>query len=269
MKKAALAPVALVVAASVLAFAAWPGSARAAQGAVATVNGSAISAGQLALAVQQHHLKKPSAKQRQQLVQGLVNRRLLADAAHKLGLDNDPTLKAELVATRESVLAQAAVAHYLKQHPITNKELHQRYRHDVNQLPAKQYKVRAIVVKTHQEAQSIKKELDSGGSFANLAKAHSKLPNSRVPGGELGWRFAKQFRPPVAAAIETTKQGQASAPVYTPQGWWIIETEGERPTKPGSFKQAKNGLRQEMQRLRLQQYIQDLRKQANVTVNKG
>lgn len=239
------------------------------QGDVAKVDGHPISVSQLNLMVHARQINHPSAGQRHQMVQALVDRQLLADQAHKLGLDKKPHLEAELASARDTILAQAAFHHYLQQHPITGRVLHQHYREELHQLSRHQYKVRAIVLHTEQEAQHVRKSLKAGRQFAKIAAAHSRLSTKQAPGGELGWRFAKSFLPPVAAAIRKAKKDAPSEPIWTPQGWWIIETQGKRATRHKSYKKAKTGLRQQVERVRLQHYLKQLRKQAHIEIEKA
>lgn len=235
-----------------------------ASGVVAYVDGTRIGAGQLQILENAHRIDHPNAAQRRQLVNGLVDRRLLADQAEKAGLDKDEQTRALLRSARETILARVAVDRYLKQHPVTDKEMHARYDALIAKLPARQYHVRAIVVKSKEDARKIKDELDHGSDFSKLSKEHSLLPDKKAPGGELGWRFAKDFVPPVAAAIRKADKGKPGAPVWTPQGWWVLEVEGTRPTRHKPYAAAKNAVRSLIVNERIKQDVAALRKHAKI-----
>ena len=231
---------------------------------VAYVDGTSIGADQLQILESAHRIEHPNAAQRRELVNGLVDRRLLAEQAEKVGLDKNEQTKALLLSARETILARVAVDRYLKQHPVTDKEMHARYDALIAKLPARQYHVRAIVVKSKEDARKIKDELDHGSDFSKLAKEHSLLPDKKAPGGELGWRFAKDFVPPVAAVIRKADKGKPSAPVWTPQGWWMIEVEGTRPTRHKPYAAAKNAVRNLIVNERVKQDVAALRKHAKI-----
>lgn len=243
--------------------------ARTADDAVAYVDGTAISARQLKILENSRHLEHPNAAQRGALIEGLIDRQLLVQQAEKAGLDKSAEIKALLDSARETILARAAAQHYLEEHPISDKEIRTRYDELIAHLPAKQYELRAILVKTKADAGKIKDELDHGADFAELAKAKSLLPEKRAPGGELGWRFAKDFVPPVAAAIRKADRSKPSAPVWTPQGWWVVEVQGTRPTHHKPYAEAKDAVRGLLANERVKTDIAALRKQAKVKLLSG
>lgn len=232
---------------------------------VATVDGHAISAGQLAELEQSSGIRHVGKKQHQALVQALIDRQLLADAAIKLKLNRTQNVRAKLENTRASILSHAALQKYVTEHPITAKELHALYSKQVSQLPTMEYKVTAIVTKTQAQAKAVRVKLMHGAKFAELAHKDSLLGQQRAPGGSLGWHFATNFVPPVAAAIETDKKGKLSDPVWTPKGWWIVRVEGKRRTKYKTFKQARPELKSALLRQRLRTYLKELRQGASIS----
>lgn len=236
---------------------------------VAVVDGTGISAEQLKVLEATRRIEHPSPKQRQELITGLVDRRLLAEQAEKAGLDKSEHAKALLSSARDTILARLAVQHYLVQHPVTDKELRSRYDTLIKHLPARQYKLRAIVARSQGEARQIEKQLRHGSGFAKLAKEHSLLSDKKAPGGELGWRFARDFVPPIATAIGKADKGKPSAPVWTPQGWWIVDVEAVRPTRHKPYEQASAAVRKLVVKERVEQEIAALRKQARVKVVSG
>ena len=79
-----------------------------------------------------------------------------------------------------------------------------------------------ILVKTEEEARSIKAELDSGKSFEAIAKEKSMCP-SKKNGGSLGWFTHGQMVREFEKAAFAMKKGQISQPVKTQFGWHIIK----------------------------------------------
>lgn len=71
-------------------------------------------------------------------------------------------------------------------------------------------------------AETVKKELDGGADFAQLAKQRSACPSSRQ-GGDLGDFPADKMIPAFSKAVKALKVGEVSALVRTPFGYHIIE----------------------------------------------
>ncbi|MCP4755109.1 MAG: hypothetical protein GY866_29885 [Proteobacteria bacterium] len=83
---------------------------------------------------------------------------------------------------------------------------------------------RGILTQTIEEAKQIRKRLEEGKRFSQLAKTYSLDAVSRDRGGYLGWvsteyKKGKQF----AAETYDLKPGRISRPIDTREGFWIIQ----------------------------------------------
>ncbi len=78
-----------------------------------------------------------------------------------------------------------------------------------------------ILVKTEGQAKSLKKDLDNGADFANLAKKHSICP-SQENGGDLGFFDKGQMVKGFEQAAFSLDVGQVSGPVKTQFGYHLI-----------------------------------------------
>jgi foldase protein PrsA len=92
-----------------------------------------------------------------------------------------------------------------------------------------QVRVRHILVKTQAEAIMIEQKLKAGADFATLAKQYSIDPSSKDKGGELQPFGPGQMVQPFQDAAFKLKVGQTSAPVQSPFGWHIIQSEQITP----------------------------------------
>lgn len=84
-----------------------------------------------------------------------------------------------------------------------------------------EYNASHILVKTEEEAQAVKTEIENGADFAETAKAKSTGP-SGPGGGSLGWFGKGMMVPPFEAAVVAMEPGQVSGPVQTDFGWHVI-----------------------------------------------
>ena len=84
------------------------------------------------------------------------------------------------------------------------------------------------------KAQDVLKQLQSGGSFADLAKKYSDDPGSKDQGGELPMMSTAGLDPAYAKAAMALSPGQTSGLVRSQFGYHIIQTEQKQAagTKP-------------------------------------
>ena len=78
-----------------------------------------------------------------------------------------------------------------------------------------------ILVPTLNEAVELKAKIDSGESFADLARAHSKCPSGQNR-GDLGEFGAGMMVKPFEDATFSMAIGQVSEPVQTQFGYHLI-----------------------------------------------
>ncbi len=82
------------------------------------------------------------------------------------------------------------------------------------------------------EAEDIKRMLDEGDDFEELAKAYSE-DNSAQNGGDLGWFGRGRMVPAFDSAAFALAPGEISEPVRTRFGWHIIQSVEKKKDKDG------------------------------------
>ena len=83
-------------------------------------------------------------------------------------------------------------------------------------------KARHILVPTQTECESLKKQIDGGADFAEMAKKHSKCPSGRE-GGSLGEFGPGQMVAEFDEVVFTGEVGKCLGPVKTQFGFHLIE----------------------------------------------
>jgi len=234
---------------------------------VATVNGQKLSQDLFDVFAQAvmggNAQEPPTDEQKTQMVDQLINMTLAAQAAEKEGLEKDPKVKARMELIQTQVLAEAASQKYLTSHPSSESELKAEYDAQVAAMP-KEYKARHILVDTKEKAEEIIAKLEAGGDFAKLATADSKDSSSKN-GGDLGWFSPQTMVKPFADAVEALQVGQyTKEPVQSEFGWHIILLEDVRSPEVPAFDQVKSQVEMFSQRKKLQAYIDELRKNAQI-----
>ncbi len=96
----------------------------------------------------------------------------------------------------------------------------------------------AKVAETKEKIGNLKKELDSGKDFAELAKQFSEDVGSRESGGDLGLNDRQNWVPEFGTAAFALKPGEVSAPVKTQFGFHLIKVEEKKPPETRTLEQA-------------------------------
>ncbi len=232
---------------------------------LATVNGAPITMDDL----NQYVSSKTAAGARvsqnpAHLLDEVINRELLKQAALKAGIEQTEDFKRALEAQKTNLLLNSLLSQKIEQLDLSDDALKKEYDAQMKQADLKEYKARHILVKTEQEAKEILAELKKGADFEKLAKEKSTGP-SGPNGGDLGWFKAGSMVPEFATAVKQMKPGSVSdKPVKTKFGWHIIKLEETRDVKPPSFEQSKSSLKSIMANQAIQSYIDELRKNAKI-----
>lgn len=114
----------------------------------------------------------------------------------------------------------------LKDVKVTEKELKEYYD---NYQP--EIKARHILVADETTANEVKKKLDGGAKFEDVAKEYSTDTASAQNGGDLGWFGAGKMDPEFEKAAYALKKNEISAPVKTQFGYHIIQLTDKKEKK--------------------------------------
>lgn len=127
-----------------------------------------------------------------------------------------------------------------------------------------------IVVKSESEAKAILAELRGGASFAELATKHSLSPDAKV-GGDLGWFAKGEMPPPFDEICFSLPPGRISDVVESPYGFHIVlvqqKERAERLDPEERMQQAEAQLLQEKALTAQGDFLTGLRDAATIQVN--
>jgi peptidyl-prolyl cis-trans isomerase C len=233
----------------------------------AKVNGTTIPQYRIDMAVkaQTAQGQQDTPELRKAIRDALINNEVVAQEATKRGLDKQPNIAAQLDLDRQRILANAYFTDYFAKNPVNDEAVRKEYERMKAQAPAKEYKVRHILVEKEDEAKNIIAQLKKGASFEKLAAEHSKDPGSKGRGGDLDWGPAERYVKPFAETVTKLKKGATTeTPVQTDFGYHIIRVEDERAAKIPGFDEVKGQVQQSLQNQIIQKHVQDLRAKAKV-----
>jgi len=81
---------------------------------------------------------------------------------------------------------------------------------------------RHILVSTQEECENIKKQIENGAEFADMARAHSQCPSGRQ-GGDLGQFSPGQMVKEFDQVVFNEEVGKVHGPVQTQFGFHLVE----------------------------------------------
>lgn len=231
---------------------------------IAKVNGRTITQDDLDHALSQippqarSLYETPAAKK--DLIDRLVTREVLIQAAEKEGLDKDPTIVERIRTLREGLMLEAYLRKAVEQKTaVTDADVKSYY--DANpgaRRTPDEVRAKHILVKTEEEAKKVQDEIKAGKKFEDLAKEVSEDPGSKNRGGDLGVLRHGQTVPEFDKVLFELKPGETSGIVKTQFGFHIIRLESRTEGKPLTLEQAKENLRQQLVRDKEKKGFDDL-----------
>jgi len=235
----------------------------------AVVNGEKIYRSEVMMVVDslpEQYKQLPAAALYPQIIQRLVDRKLLAQAAKKAGYLDKPEVKRRIEIDQEQVLQEAYLYGRIDE-ALTDQRLKAAYDKKLAGA-AKEEEVRArhVLLKSEDDAKQVIVELEKGSDFAKLATERSAGPTSGT-GGDLGFFKREQMVAPFAEAAFALKKGEyTKKPVQTQFGWHVIKVEDRRVAKVPSFEDAKDELKEQEAKSVVGEIMAAVRNGAEITV---
>lgn len=201
---------------------------------------------------------------KQELLDRMVEQKLMVAEAVSRGLDQDPKLAQDLEELKKNILLQELYrGEITKKSQPTDTEVKKFY-----QRLGKEAKASHILVKTEPGAKEVAASLKSGADFAQLAGEKSVDRASALRGGDLGWfgwgRMVDEFQ----QAAFSLKPGQVSKPVRSAFGYHIIRLDSLRDVPLQPFEEMKDRIHQQIAytkpREQANRYVNKLREGANI-----
>ena len=177
------------------------------------------------------------------VLEELIDQRLLKLAAIEAGLEDNTEVKRRLFETRERILAAYLVESRLEE-TVTEDSLKQMYSSQSalrqNSLEAR---VRIIRVETEAEIKAAAEKLAAGEDFGKLALELS-IDASKSEDGLLGYVSRVMMADETAEAVFSTQAGKVSEPFETQGGWAIVEVMDFRKPAQASYESMRAQLKQ-------------------------
>ena len=190
------------------------------------------------------------------LLDQLIDAQALLVQARKTDLEKDPVVQHAMQMAQERTL-ESALLNKVVRPQVTDEALKTRYDQDYANKPGEtEVHARHILVPDEATAKKIIADLKKGGDFAALSKQYSKDPGAAQQGGDLGFFKKTDMVPEFADVAFGLKDNEVSpTPVKTQFGWHVIQTLEHRTSKPPSFEQVHDELRQSVAQAAVQKEV--------------
>ncbi len=239
----------------------------------ATVNGEKITQSDISALIRDQRVTFDTLpkEQKDQILNSLVEQKLLTQAALKTNILKTKEYKEELEKFKKTLAFQIFLRDFSKKLEIKDAEAKKFY--DKNKFRFKapmQLSASHILVKTEKEAKDIIKTLSKSSKlkedFTKLAKEKSVGPSSSN-GGELGWFTKEKMVPEFSEAALKLKKGTITkTPVKTNYGFHVIYLDDKKEAATIAYDKVKKRL---MQELLQKKFAEEIKKKAEALKKKA
>jgi peptidyl-prolyl cis-trans isomerase C len=229
---------------------------------VAKVDGVEISDGDVAAAADELGPMAAQAGSEQQIVDYVIDTKLVSKAARDAKLDQDADVKRKIALQTDRLMMEALLTKVGKD-AVTEEAMKKVYDDAAKaNKPADEVKARHILVPTEEEAKKVVERLKKGEDFAKLAAEVSKDPGSKD--GDLGWFTAERMVPEFSKAAFGLEKGKTSEPIKTQFGWHVIEVQDKRQRSFPAYDTVKDQIEKYVMQKAQADYIMKLRASAKI-----
>jgi foldase protein PrsA len=131
----------------------------------------------------------------------------------------------------------------------------------------KEIHARHILVEDEKTAKEVRKKVEEGGDFEELAKEYSTEPAAQDTGGDLGWFGTGRMVPEFEKAAFALKKGEISEPVKSSFGYHVIELLDTREAKvEATDEELKATVEDNLKRAKFEEKLISLLKDSNIDI---
>lgn len=199
-----------------------------------------------------------------QMMDEVIDQRLLAAEAARQKLEKDPAAQRKLAAAKDRVMGDLLIDTTVAD-AVTEGNIRGLY--DEQQKLAKrteEVRARRIVLATVVEAEAVKRLVLAGGSFEALAMERSRDATTRFNGGDLGYFTTDVMPEAYDAVLKGARPGQLIGPFAVEGGFAILRVEDVRPEQAITLDAARPQIVRFLTYDRIRDLLERLRSKAKV-----
>jgi|JI10StandDraft_1071094.scaffolds.fasta_scaffold58120_2 peptidyl-prolyl cis-trans isomerase C len=238
----------------------------------ATVNGQIIYVADVELearmkgVIEEGETLEPSSVEFDEILDQLIEVKLLSMEAIARGLDEDPEARHRLETARDNILGNVLLD-VIASERIDEAEIRKMYETQVELLEQQmenEARLRHILAPSKDAIDKIAAEIKAGADFAVTAARRSADEGTRMDGGDLGYMTAEDASPEFARVIREVPEGGVSRPFEDAQGWHIVKVDEVRKRRPPSIEELRDRIERYLKAQQLEQILTELRADASI-----
>ena len=201
---------------------------------VASVNGELITLEEFDQELPSLGKKQGEKKNERQLLNRLINTRLIIQEGRRIGLDELPEIKNMVDVYSKVLLRELLIERQFKNIKVDEKDVERFYKESV-----KEWRVNSVLFDKEEGAKKFEEEIKSGKPFNEVAKR--VIEEGKAKGGEeKNYLRKKDLHPQIAAMVSKMEVGSVSPIIPLQTGFLILKIEDIRyPENPEARELAK------------------------------
>jgi hypothetical protein len=207
-----------------------------------------------------------SLERRVEAVNRRVDQALMASKGREAGLEDDPVYRARVGEFRKTRLVNLHRADLIGQMEPDDEALRAYFEAHRDQIVFEERrKILMVVLKTREEAETVKARIDDGEiTIYQAAMEYSIHPKAKQDLGDFGWVTKGTGFPGLDRLTFSLEPGEVGGPVESPAGWHLVEVVDMRDARFTDIEDeaTRKATRRLYLKERLAQYTVDLRKNA-------
>jgi len=209
---------------------------------------------------------EPTSVEFDEILDQLIEVKLLSMEAISRGLDEDPEARHRLETARDNILGNILLEAIASER-IDEAAIRKMYETQVTLLEQQmenEARLRHILAPTKEAIDAIAAEIKAGADFAVTAARRSADDATKMDGGDLGYMTAEDATPDFARVIRDVPQGGVSRPFEDGQGWHIVKVEEVRKRRPPSIEELRERIERYLKAQQLESILAELRGEASI-----
>lgn len=199
-----------------------------------------------------------------QVLDQLIDQKLMAQEAHRLGLEKDPAAQRRLEMAQERIMGNLLVESVVAQQ-VTDEIIDKMYSEQVRlQQVNDQVSVAHIVTDTEEEAEAVWLRVQAGEPFESLVFNHSKDSATRMENGDLGYIAPNDLPEPYPVVIANTPVGEVSPPFQVEGSWRLLKVKDRRTEPPKTREEMRPEIATFLTLSEVSRILRRLRTEANI-----
>jgi peptidyl-prolyl cis-trans isomerase C len=241
---------------------------------IAKVNGAKLTLEDLYAEIPLDYYDSVTLEQKRDFIERWINSEVLYQEAMRRGLQRQPETKERLRSSEKNILISELIQQEMSvRTQVSEEEAQAYYRTHTDEFTRQQDEMRAsqILVATLEEANAIRRQIESGADFSRLARERSSDPSS-VQGGDLGYFTREDLLSEISKAVFSTTPGTLLKPIKTEFGYHILlvtDFQKAGTIRPFELVQEEiiGRLSREKEQQELDAFLQELRESSSIVRN--